>query len=154
MVSSFEQFLFSISCINRHVQRLEREEMVRHGYRGSFAQYLMALYHYEEGLTAAKLAALCDKDKAAISRAVSEMEEKGLVCRMRSAEHIYRARICLTPQGKETAELLFVRAQVAVKEIGKELSREELKVICGALNRIATRLHDMVLEDPVTEEEL
>lgn len=148
MISSFEQFLFSISCINRHVQRLERAEMESHGYRGSFAQYLLALYHYDEGLTAAKLAALCDKDKAAISRAVTEMEEKGLVFRAHNGDHIYRARICLTEQGKHIAELLFVQARVAVKEIGKELNQEELQTICSALNRIATRLHDMVLESP------
>lgn len=153
MFSSFEQFLFSISCINRHVQRLERAEMVRHGYRGSFAQYLLALYHYDEGLTAAKLASLCDKDKAAISRAVTEMEEKGLVCRVRSGDRIYRARICLTEEGQRIAEHLFERAKLAVKEIGRELDREELRVICGALNRIATRLHDMVLEAPSQEEE-
>ena len=79
MISCFEQFLYIISKIHRQIQKIERTEMVKHGYKGAFAQYLATLRRYEEGLTSSELCEICDKDKAAVSRIIAEMEEKGLV---------------------------------------------------------------------------
>ena len=50
--------------------------MEKYGLRGSYAQYLVAMIHYPDGITSSKLSEICDRDKAAISRIVSEMEKK------------------------------------------------------------------------------
>ena len=83
MISRFEQFLYIISKIHRQIQKIERAEMVKQGYKGAFAQYLATLRRYEEGLTSSELCEICDKDKAAVSRIIAEMEEKGLIERKR-----------------------------------------------------------------------
>ena len=76
MVSRFEHFSASISCIYRYIQRIERTEMEKYGLKGPYAQCLLAMRRYPEGITAARLCEVCDKDKAAISRMMVELEEK------------------------------------------------------------------------------
>ena len=146
MISRFEQFAFAISSINRYIQKLERTEMIQHGYKGSFAQYLVTLYRFDRGLTAMQLSELCDKDKAAISRAVTEMEEKGLVLRERVGSNVYRAKILLTEKGRDTAAFVCRRAQTAVEAVGNELTDDERKVMYAALDRIMSRLHNVAKE--------
>ena len=81
MVSRFEHFSSSISCIYRYIQKIERIEMEKYGLKGPYAQCLLAMRRYPEGITAARLCEVCDKDKAAVSRMVAELEEKGLITR-------------------------------------------------------------------------
>lgn len=40
MINRFEQFSQVISGIHRYIQKLQRNEMVKRGYKGAFAQYL------------------------------------------------------------------------------------------------------------------
>ena len=77
MVDRYERLSGLISGIYRQIQKLEREEMEKYGFKGAFAQYLLAMNHHPEGLTAAQLCDACDKDKAAVSRVLAEMEELG-----------------------------------------------------------------------------
>ena len=86
MLKRFEQFTSAIAAISRDVQRIERDEMEKHGLRGAFAQYLLALSRHPEGITAAGLCEVCDKDKAAVSRIVSEMDAKELILREAGGE--------------------------------------------------------------------
>ena len=81
MLDRFEHFSYSISNIYRHIVKIEREEMEKYGLRGSYVQYLLAMKRYPEGVTSTQLCEICDKDKAAISRVIAEMESKGLVKR-------------------------------------------------------------------------
>ena len=60
MTSRFEQFTIVISGINRYIQKLERNEMIKRGYKGVFAQYLAVLKRFEDGLTSTELCEVCD----------------------------------------------------------------------------------------------
>ena len=104
MTDRFEQFSFIISGIYRKLQKIKRDEMVKRGYKGAFAQYLATQSRYEEGLTSTELCEICDKDKAAVSRIIAEMEEKGLVQREKKAVRSYRSKITLTEKGKDVAD--------------------------------------------------
>jgi len=137
MLHRFSQFCFSISAIQRAIQKIEREEMESLGFKGAIAQYLAAMVQYPGGVTASQLCDLCDRDKAAVSRAVTEMEEHGLI--IRQGNH-YRARLHLTPKGEEAARFVCRRAVVAVAEAGKGLTDEERIAFYSALERIATNL--------------
>lgn len=138
MMTRYEAFAGAISSIHRCIQKIERDEMIRYGYKGSFAQYLTAMTHYPDGITAAQLCEVCDRDKAAVSRAIAEMEEKHLICR--SSAHGYRALLLLTEQGKSAAEFVFSRAQAATQAVGKALSDEERSNFYAALTSIANNL--------------
>ena len=139
MLNRFEQFTAGIAAISRDVQRIEREEMEKQGLRGAFAQYLLALSHYSEGITAAALCEVCDKDKAAVSRILAEMDAKGLIIRETGASP-YRAKLFLSPAGREAADFVKTRASVAVEMAGSGLSDEDRKTFYEALSLIASNL--------------
>lgn len=143
MLSKFEVFTSAISEINQYIHKLERDEMIKYGCKGAFAQYLAAMNRYPDGVTSVELCEICDKDKAAVSRIVSEMEEKGLVVRERENDCLYRARIKLTDSGKEAAEYVLERASVAVAEAGIGLSDEDRRVFYSTLELIASNLHKL-----------
>ena len=146
MLSRFEQFSFVISGINRYIQKIERDEMIKYGYKGAFAQYLVTIQHYPEGITAAQLCEICDKDKAAVSRIVAEMEEKGLVTRSSGSARLYKARITLTDEGKRAADYVSQRARAAVKAVGSELDDSDRAALYSMLDFIAARLHTLSKE--------
>ena len=146
MLSRFEQFSFVISGINRYIQKLERDEMVKYGYKGAFAQYLAVLNRYPDGLTAAQLCDICDKDKAAVSRISAEMEAKGLLLRECGNDSGYRARLKLTDEGRRAADYVCRKAQAAVAAVGDQLTDEERRILYGTLDLIASKLQALSKE--------
>lgn len=144
MITRFEQFSFMISGIYREIQKIEKDEMIKHGYRGAFAIYLATLHRCPDGLTAAKLCEICDKDKAAVSRIVAEMEEKELVKREKNG---YRAKIFLTEKGTETAEFVAKRAIAAVCAVsGESMTDQQREFFYSALETIYKNLRKVSKE--------
>lgn len=142
MISRYEQFAFAISSIHRCIQKIERDEMEKRGYKGVFAQYLAAMYRHPEGLTSMQLSEICDKDKAAVSRAVGEMIEMKLVYRQSVNEHEsrYRALLLLTQEGQTAAQYVCERAQYAVDYVGRDLTDTNRHILYAALGTIAENL--------------
>ena len=141
MVERYEQLSYFIYSIYRSIQRIAKEEMEKHNLRGAYAHYLVALCRHSEGVTSAKLCEICDKDKAAVSRIVSEMTEKGLVVRKSATETMYRAKITLSQEGEKVAQFIVRRASAAIEAMGNELSEEQRKTLYFALDNIAQKLH-------------
>ena len=141
MLSRYEQFSFFISTIYRSIQKIERDEMEKYGYKGAYAQYLSTISRHPEGITASRMSEICDKDKAAVSRVVSEMEEKGLVVRIGHGESMYRAKLYLTDEGRRVANFVSERAVAAVAAGGEGLSDAEREVFYRVMDRIAANLH-------------
>lgn len=137
MQSRYEQFASSIAGIYHSIQKIEKQLMVEYGSKGIFAQYLAALSRCPEGLTAAQLSELCDKDKAAVSRAVVEMEREGLLYR---DDNRYRVRLLLTESGRKMAEYVSRQATMAVNAGGRGLSDEERVQLQKHLSLIAENL--------------
>lgn len=143
MLTRYEQFSFTISCIYRQIQKIERDEMVKYGMRGAYAQYLVAMSRFPEGITSTQLCEVCDRDKAAISRAINDMEANGLIERKSAGESNYRAALILTRKGRRLADVVLERAQTAVDVAGMGLSDEERKVFYAALDLIEGNLQSM-----------
>lgn len=152
MIERFEQFSFAVSSIYRHIQKIEREEMERYGGRGAYAQYLVALNRFPDGLTSAELCEICDRDKAAVSRIVSEMEEKGLIKRELRQGSYYRARLTLTDDGRKAAQFVCERAGAAVSATGGALSESDRKTMYEALSLIAGNLQ-IIAKEGIPEKE-
>ena len=66
MLNRFEQFSSVMFGIWRDVQKIERDEMIKYGYKGAYAQYLVTLSQHPDGLIVSRLSEICDKDKAAV----------------------------------------------------------------------------------------
>lgn len=150
MISRYEQFTTLISGIERGIQKIERDEMVKLGYKGAYAQYLAAMKRYPLGVTAAQLCEICDKDKAAVSRVVGELEAKELVIRESGAA--YRALLTLSEEGKRVADFVCRKAQAAVDAAGFGLTENDRLVYFAVLERIARNL-EIIGRDGIPDEE-
>lgn len=143
MVSRFESFVSSIACISRYIQKIERDVMVNYGLKGPHAQYLIAMNRFPGGITAAQLSSICERDKAAVSRAIAELETAELVQRPDTASSGYRALLTLTKRGKQAAEQLIHTAERAVEQAGQGLTDENRAVFYTVFHQIAANLQHM-----------
>lgn len=140
MTERFEQFSTFISAIYRNIQKIEREEMVKYGLKGTYAQYLVVMNRFNNGITAAELCEICEKDKAAVSRSISNMEKKGLITRKAQSNNLYRALLTLTDEGKKAAQYVAERAKIAVEKAGTGLSDADRVKFYDALGLISSNL--------------
>lgn len=140
MVSRFEQFSGAVSCIYRCIQKIERVEMAKYRLKGPHAQCLLAMSRHPEGITSSELCTVCDKDKAAISRTVAELEREGLVLRNTRGSNRYRALLKLTGQGEVAASKVQERAKLAVEKAGEGMTEQQRAVFYEVLGLIAGHL--------------
>ena len=143
MVTRFEQFTASVASIHRSIQKIERVEMAKYGLKGPHAQVLLAMSRFPEGVTSGALVKLCDKDKAAISRTVAELEKEGMVTRQGKNGNHYRAALTLTDRGREAASHVAIRAGHAVEAASNGLSEGNRRVLYQALELIANHLQNI-----------
>ena len=141
MLSRYQLFSLSISSMYHDIQRIERTEMAKFGLKGPHAQCLLAMAGKPAGITAAQLCEICEKDKAAISRTVSELEQAGLVRRNERNGSRYRALLTLTDTGIQAAQTVSIRAQKAVERAGEGLDDTQREVFYRVLALIAGNLH-------------
>ena len=146
MTTRFELFSSAIYGIYRDILKIQRDEMLKHGLKGSYALYLSALHHVPEGLTATQLCEVCDKDKAAISRVISELEQKGLVTRVSARDTFYRAKLRLTEHGASIAKQVDHAASIAVELATRGMTEDDRKVMYECLGLIAVNLRGICKE--------
>ena len=140
MLERFARFSLAIAEIDRCWHKLAAEEMAKYGLNSPHAVYLTTLCKFEEGITAAKLGALCCKNKADVSRMVSILEKKGLVKKEAVGGNLYRAKLMLTQEGRAAAEHVQKRAAVAVELAGSGMQQQEREVFYRCLERITANL--------------
>ena len=143
MITKYEVFSSAIASLYHDIQKIERTEMARYGLKGPHAQCLLVLARFPEGITSSELKEICEKDKAAISRTVSELEEAGLLARAEKNGLRYRAMLKLTPEGIQAARTVGQRAQLAVEQAGVGLDNEKREVFYQVLALIANNLHSI-----------
>lgn len=146
MITKFEQFTAAVSSIYRCIQKIERVEMAKFGLKGPHVQCLLAMYSHPEGITSSGLCHMCDKDKAAISRTVAELEQAGLVERTMKDGSRYRALLKLTERGETASEYVVERVKLAVEIAGEGMSDKQRAVVYQALDRIANQLQAICAE--------
>ena len=137
MISKYELFSASVSSLYRDIQRIERRETAKYGMKGPHAQCLLAMSRYPEGITATQICDICEKDKAAVSRTLAELEENGLVLRTARNGSRYRALLTLTEKGKDAARTVNEKAQIAVELAGAGLDDAQREVFYAVLDVIA-----------------
>ena len=140
MIDRYEQFSMSISGIYKTIQKLKRDETVRYGLKGPHVQCLVAMRRQTDGVTLSQLCELCELDKAAISRAVSELEEKQLLSRDTEGDKLYHAPLRLTAAGLEIAGKISGLVERAVELAGEGLTDADRQVFYRALDLIAGNL--------------
>ncbi len=138
MIDRFERFTLSIFSISRYWNRIATEEMKRYGLRGAYALYLVILAGGDGTVTAARLAELCQRDKADVSRALSAFQREGLLEVREGAR--YRAAPVLSEKGKALAAQISGRANVVLEQAGQGLSDGMRETMYQSLDIIAANM--------------
>ncbi len=144
MIERFELFVSTITQIYKQLQRVKMQEMADSDLRGTHVMCLFQLNRHPEGLTVTQLSNLCEEDKAATSRTVSDLLQKQLV--IADTEKKYRAPIMLTKEGKVIADQIDIQATNAVNAVGNDLTEEEREVFYRALTKISENLKNYLNE--------
>ena len=141
MINRFEHFTMDIFSITRSWNRLANEEMKKYGLRGAYALYLVMIAGSEGQITAAKLADLCQRDKADVSRAIAVFQKKGIL--EPYGESKYRAALTLTKEGKELAAQISRRAAEVIEQAGQGISEEMRENMYQCLDSVALRMREI-----------
>ena len=146
MESRYELISASISSMYHDIQKIERVEMAKYGLKGPHAQCLLAMKKHPQGITAARLCEICEKDKAAVSRILAELENAGMILRENRNGSRYRSSLTLTEQGMAAAEAVVEKARLAVELAGIGFDEKEREVFYRVLAIIAGNLHKLCRE--------
>ena len=152
MISKYEIFSTVVASLYHDIQKIERMEMAKYGLKGPHAQCLVIMERHPEGITATKLCELCERDKAAVSRTVAELEEAGLLIRKDTRGVHYRVPLVLTEAGRRAAQDVNAVAFRAVEQAGIGLDDTQREVFYHVLGTIAQNLH-MISRDGLKEKE-
>lgn len=148
---TYEQFAGSVLCLSRCIQKIQRTVMAKYGLMGAHAQCLLIMSRYPEGITAAQLSQISDKDKAAISRTIVQLTQAGMVERQVKNGNAYRAPLFLTESGRQAAAEVDRLARLAVDQAGQGVTDENRQIFYATLDRIATNLV-RISQDGIVEE--
>ncbi|MGN1002489.1 MAG: MarR family winged helix-turn-helix transcriptional regulator [Oscillospiraceae bacterium] len=148
MSERFEHFVGLIASINKSIQKIKNLEMREFGLKGPHVMSLYYLSKHPDGLTAAELCRRIDVDKAATSRALSQLLEGGYVCYPeRKDGRKYRAKVTLTARGAEVAGQIDQIIDRIVDAVGLGLEPEDRRVMYRSLGIVARNLSEFLSED-------
>jgi len=143
-MNRFETFIGLVSQIYKSIQKIKGIEMMEQGLRANHTMCLYNLSQHPEGLTAAELSVLCDEDKAAISRTLAELAERGYVsCEMPVGRKKYRTKLFLTEKGDGAARFIAEKAESILEKGGEGLTPEQRESLYASLALISANLQSL-----------
>lgn len=137
MEKIFEKFTCSILQLYRLIQRIKIQEMREYGLNGI---HVMCIYYLDEnpgGLTASELVRNMFEDKAAVSRALKTLRDKGYID---GEPDKYNAVIKLTASGVEVARYIDDKANKAVVAGSADMTDGERELFYKSLSSIVENL--------------
>lgn len=139
MEDLYINFTVSITKLNKLVQRIKSFEISKYGLQPIHVSCGYYLSKNPQGLTAKELCDLALEDKAAISRALKTLQEKGYV------EYAPRGRneiVKLTSDGEKLADIISEKINAAVKAGSVNLTEEQRKFFYNSMLEISNNLID------------
>ena len=137
MENIFENFTITILKMNKLVQKIKNIEMQEYSLKTIHVMCIYFLDNNPEGLTASELTKLTLEDKAAISRALKVLQEKGYAS---YDPNKYNAEIRLTAEGKKLASIISEKADLAVNAVSYDFTDEQRNLFYTELKTIAENL--------------
>lgn len=148
MENKFETFTVLIAKLSRSIRRIKAEEMAEFGLKVSHVSCLYYLY-CTDGLTASELCERCEEDKAAVSRALDELETGGYLTCESGAKKRYRTPLRLTEKGRSVGERIagkiggvVAEASVGLDEAQRMEMYRALSIVSRNLERICERKNE------------
>lgn len=136
MKNEFENFTITVLKLNKLIHKIKLYEM--EGYDLKAIHVMCVYYLGSRGtLTSGQLCRLTCEDKAAISRALVILREKGYIV---DESLRYNNHITLTEEGKKLAKYINRKAADAVNTAGGDLTEEDRVSLYKSLGTIVTNL--------------
>ena len=149
----FETFTLLVSKLSRSIRKIKSEEMAEFGLKGP---HVSCLYYLSQcgGLTASELCERCEEDKAAVSRSLDYLRQKGLSSACASLEkngyvtcaegsRRYRSPLGLTEKGAAVCRVLNEKIERVVEAASRGLSDRERQIMYGAMAVISDHLDEI-----------
>ena len=144
----FESFVTTVTRAYKTLSKLKNQETEAMGLRGNHVMCMHYLGRYPEGLTATELCKLCNEDKAAVSRTVLDLTQKGLVVSADfEAKRKYRTVIKLSPLGEEYNGRIGNIIVKSVKMTTMDFTDEERQCFYKVFESIIVSLEGLIKED-------
>ena len=138
MENRFENFTVAILKLNKLIQKIKLYEMRDYGLK---AIHVMCVYYLRTRgeLTASELSKLTLEDKAAISRALGLLKEKGFA---EYGANVRNSVVRLTAEGRRLAEFIDRETAAAEAECCLDFTEEERAAFYISLNKIADNMRN------------
>lgn len=114
----------------------------KYGITAAEEPFFMAIQYYE-GATQEELTALVGVDKAATTRAVRSLEEKGFLTREQDEKDRRQYRVYATKKALDIGEAVHEELLGLNEELLRGISSEEQKILQRALQQMETNLKSM-----------
>ena len=124
MENRFQAFTMLIAKINRNIRKIKAAAVTEFELKSPHVSCLYYLYR-EHALTASELCAICDEDKAAISRSVDYLEKEGFLTCENKAKKRYKSALQLTEKGLRAGKALAEKIEGVLAQAGGFLSETE-----------------------------
>ena len=140
MEQRFETFTVQIAKISRYIRKIKTEEMAEFNLKSPHVSCLYYLYQSENGMTAKELCDVCEEDKAAISRAISYLEDNGYIECSSKTEKRYKSPLNLTEKGKIIGEKISIKVDRILDLASPGMNDGERKKFYQNLTTISNNL--------------
>ncbi len=137
MENVFEKFTASVIRLGKLIQKIKVYEMRGYGLKAVHVMCVYYLGESEDGLTASELVKLTYEDKAAISRAIDALEERGAVI---TDAKTHGSVIRLTESGKMLAAAISQKTNLAVQACNAHFNENEKEFFYGSLEKITENI--------------
>ena len=144
MEGRYDRFTTMVAALYQNIQKVKMLEMQDFDLRTIHATCLHHFSQHPEGLTLKELTELCDVDKAAMSRCVAKLTERGLVRSEEYGTKKYNKVWKLTERGEDVAEETNRRIDQAVSYVGSFLREPERQQFYLWLTEITGNLEEYV----------
>ncbi len=130
-----------VAILHRNNQMYLNAHLKEHGITSAEVGILMSLYR-EEGRTQEELSQWLHIDKAATTRTVHTLEEKGIIVRKHDERDRRCNRIYLTEKGKALEPSVVPVVRGWSEHINKLVGKDTYNRLCGDLESIFTALKE------------
>ncbi len=137
MENVFEKFTASVIRLGKLIQKIKVYEMSEYGLKAVHVMCVYYLGESEDGLTASELVKLTYEDKAAISRAIDALEERGAVV---TDAKTHGSVIRLTESGKMLAAAISQKTNLAVQACNAHFNENEKEFFYSSLEKITENI--------------
>lgn len=141
----FEVFAGSILELNRYLQKIKEIEMRPFGLHANHVMCLYFLGKNPQGLTVTELTDACREDKAAVSRCITQLTEKGMVYRdATDLKRAYRTKLYLTEQGMQMVQQIDQRIDAALTGGSRGLTPQQRENFYATMDLILVNLSEYI----------